>query len=141
MQPGVHSALISRLVSISPREPLSYPRWARISGALDEDGTSSFISSLHLRPAAPRRAAPSLFVFPGPPSSHALPSTFGRDLSLPSCPPPRFLSSSPLPFLRATRGFLSIAVIRLRLRRRLFSPAPSRSILRRVAFSPFSLRV
>lgn len=58
MQPGVHSALISRLVSISPREPLSYPRWARISDALDEDGTSSFISSLHLRPAAPRRAVP-----------------------------------------------------------------------------------
>lgn len=48
---------------------------------------------------------PSLFVFPGPPSSRALPSAFGRDLSLPSRPPLRFLSSSPLPFLRATPGF------------------------------------
>lgn len=56
MQPGVHSALlISRLVSISSRKPLSFPRQGRILVALDEDGTSSFISSLHLRPAVPLR--------------------------------------------------------------------------------------
>ena len=44
----------------------------RISVTLDGDGTSSFISSLHLRPMS------SLFVFPGPPSSRPLLSFFGR---------------------------------------------------------------
>lgn len=49
----MHSALlISRLVSISSRKPLSP---GRIFVVLDEDGTSSFISSLHLRPAVPLR--------------------------------------------------------------------------------------
>lgn len=119
----MHSALlISRLVSISSRKPLSFLRWERIFVTLDEDRTSSFISSLHLRPAVPLRISWTAI------EPRSFPSAFGRDFSLPSCPLLRFLSSSPFP--PRYPGFLSIAVIRLRLRRRLFSTTSSRSILR-----------
>lgn len=73
----------------------------------------------------------SLFVFPGPPSSCIFPSTSG-EISLPSCSPLRFPSSPPLPLYPPSSppspsppspGFLSIAIIRLSLRRRLVSVA------------------
>jgi len=110
----VHSALISRLISISPRKPLLFSL-DRISVALDEDGTSSFISSLHLRPTVPLRISWTAIE----PRSPLGLRTRSLSTDLPSAAFSVFLSPRLSP---RYPGFLSIAVIRLRLRRRLFSP-------------------
>lgn len=133
MRPGMHSALlISRLVSITLRKPAPpvVPSQSRISIALDVDGTLSFISSLHLRPAVPLHVSWTAVESRSPPPPLRPPV----GTSLPSCPPSRVFYL-PLSSLPREPSFLSIAVIRLSLRRRLLSPAPSRSLLHRCFFS------
>lgn len=112
----------------------------RISVALDEDGTSSFISSLHLRPAVPLRISWTAIEPRSPLVLRAGPLSLSLSLSLSQvalcC-----VFCLPLPLLRASRvscpSLSSVSV----LAGDFFSSTPSRSILRRVAFSPFSLQV
>lgn len=128
MQPGVHSALISQLVSISLRKPLLFPRWVGSPSLSTKTGPRRLFRPFTFDPCRPS----SYFLDRhGPPSSRALPSVFGRDLSFPKLPSDAFsvFLFSLSPFSARYPSFLSIAVIRLRLRRRLFSSALSRSIL------------
>lgn len=92
--------------------------------------------------ASPSTRRPSS-CFLHPPSGRALPSPSTKGTTEQSSSALSvFLSSSPRPPpppLSSDPGFLSIAVIRLRLRRQLLSLAFSRSLLRRAGFSPSSL--
>jgi len=142
MQPKVHSALISQLVSISLRKPLLFPRWVGSPSLSTETGPRRLFRPFTFDPCRPssyfldrHRAALSSRSSGGPLSLSL--SFFQVALRCIFCL--ALLS----PFSACYPSFLSIAVIRLRLHRRLFSPALSRSILSAtpVGFSPFSLRV